>query len=169
MNKRYPCVPNASFLPFFLIFGEFFYLFMLYWSLSDGDIAASILDFLFCAATLVVAIWCWERTMRRVEIRPDQIICRAWLCKNIVIDYAKSTIGMDYHLQRGQKVWWIYLCYGPSPKFDSRKPYNRMNALKCKQGFIRIMYREDVYDALITVLPKKQKTALVSARRCAGL
>lgn len=31
------------------------------------------------------------------------------------------------------------------------------------------MYREDVYDTLIAVLPKKQKTALISAHRCAGL
>ena len=76
---------------------------------------------------------------------------------------------MDYHLQRGCKVWWIYLCYGPGPKFDPKKPYNRMNSLKCKPGFIRIMYDDEVYQALIEVLPKKQHTALVTACRCAGV
>ncbi len=169
MDKRFPCVPNASFLPFFYILGEFFLLFVLYMCLTEGNIAASFVAFLFCVATLSFAVWCWEETMRQVEIKSNHIICRAWLCRNIVIDYEKATVGMDYHLQRGNKVWWIYLCYGPSPIFDSRKPYNRMNSLKCKQGFVRIMYREDVYDTLIAVLPKKQKTALISARRCAGL
>lgn len=44
-----------------------------------------------------------------------------------------------------------------------------MNSLKCKQGFIRIMFQEDIYDELMAVLPKKQKTALTTARRCAKI
>lgn len=164
-RKSYPCVPGSSFIPCLFIFGVFFWLGNAYY-FSKKQPGAAIGMVLFAIVTLVFTIWCWNKTMYKVEIHSDHVICKGFLCKDVVIDYEKATIGMDYHMQRGCKVWWIYLCYGPGPVFDPRKPYNRMNSLKCRQGFIRIMFQEDIYDELMAVLPKKQKTALTTARRC---
>lgn len=86
-------------------------------------------------------------------------------CKKIALVYSQCTVGMDYSLLRGNKVWWIYLCYGASPKYEFKNPKNRINALKCKEGFVRILYREDIYEELLKVLPKKQAAALTTAKR----
>lgn len=49
-----------------------------------------------------------------------------------------------------------------------KKSGKRMNFLKCKQGFVRMMNRDKVYDALLEVLPKKQKAQLICAKRRMG-
>ena len=167
--KQFPCVTGSLFLPAFFSFGAVFFLFVSYMCVVSGSPFMGFLMGVFSIGTVAFIIWGWKSTMCKVQIQPAYIICKTLFCADIVMEYEKCTVGMDYHLQRGCKVWWIYLCYGPGPKFDTKKPYNRMNSLKCKPGFIRIMYDDEVYQALIEVLPKKQHTALVTACRCAGL
>ena len=167
--KQFPCVPGSSFLPVFFSLGSLFFLFVSYMCVTTGSIIAAFVGVCFFVGTVAFIIWGWKSTMCKVQIQPACIICKTLLCADIVMEYEKCSVGMDYHWQRGHKVWWIYLCYGPGPQFDPNKPYNRMNSLKCRPGFIRIMYSNEVYQALIEVLPKKQKTAFISARRCAGL
>lgn len=167
--KQFPCVPGSLFLPVFFSFGALFYLWVTYYSIIKDAYFPAFMGACFFVGIVAFLIWSWKSTMCKVQIQPAHIICKTLFCADIVMEYEKCTVGMDYHLQRGCKVWWIYLCYGPGPKFDPKKPYNRMNSLKCKPGFIRIMYDDEVYQALIEVLPKKQQTALVTACRCAGV
>ena len=42
-----------------------------------------------------------------------------------------------------------------------------MNAEKFKPGFIKMHYNDKVYDALLEVLPKQQRSALISAKKWA--
>ena len=167
--KQYNCVPGSWFIPAYFSFGELFVAFMLYLSIDRGLLLESIFFFVVFVCIAAFIIWGWRSTMCKVKIQPACIICKTLFCADIVMEYEKCTVGIDYHWQWGRKVWWIYLCYGPGPKFDPKKPYNRMNSLKCKPGFIRIMYDDEVYQALIEVLPKKQQTALVTACRCADI
>lgn len=168
MKKSYPCVPGSAALQGIFLFGLAFYIWMIIGSAQDGQEEAIPGFILFMIATLAFMVWSWSRSMSRVEILPDRVICKAPFCKSIEILYDKCNIGMDYHLQNGGKVWWIYLCYGNKPPYKSKNPSNRMNALKCRQGFIRIMFSEEVYDALMNVLPKRQKNGLIASRRVAG-
>jgi hypothetical protein len=85
------------------------------------------------------------------------------------LQYEKCTVGMDWHQQNGNKIWWIYLCYGPKPSYRTKNPTQRMNTLKCQPNFIRILYRDDVYEALLMELPKKQRVALESSYKCAAI
>ena len=167
--KKYPCVPSSLFLPVFFSLGALFFLWISYFSIINNAYFESFCGMVFSIGTVAFIIWEWKSIMCKVQILSDRIICKTLFCPDITIEYEKCTVGMDYHLQRGCKVWWIYLCYGTGPRFDPQKPYNRMNNLKCRPGFVRIMYRDDVYHALIDVLPKKQKTSLTSACRCTGM
>ena len=168
MNK-FPCVPGSWFIPAYFSFGELFVAFVFYLSIDRGLLWESVFFFAVFVCIAAFIIGSWDKAMQKVQIYSGHIVCRTPFCPTIVMEYEKCTVGMDYHWQRGCKVWWIYLCYGPSPKFDSKKPYNRMNSLKCKPGFIRIMYSDEVCQALIAVLPKKKQTALITACRCAGV
>ena len=67
---------------------------------------------------------------------------------------------MDYATTTGSTNWWIYLSYGPLPKYKGNSPANRINSLRTNQEFVRIMYYEEVYEALLQVLPKHQKVCL---------
>ena len=72
---------------------------------------------------------------------------------------------MDYSWRSGGKVWWIYICYGSPPRFKSANSPNRINAEKFKPGFIKMHYNDKVYNALLEVLPKQQRSALISAKK----
>ena len=114
-------------------------------------------------------LYCLLPAIRRVEIYDDHIVCKGLFpSSKIFLDYDRCNVGMDWHAQNGNKIWWIYLCYGYAPTYKGKSPANRINAAKFRPGFIKIMYSEAVYQALIEVLPKKQKNMLMSARRFYG-
>lgn len=169
MDKRYPCIPGSSFLTVFYCYGLVFYSFMMYFSFSEGEVLAGLGFVCFFLFTFAVLVWSWQRTMRKVRFEPDRVVCFAPLCRDIIIEFERCNLGFDYHVQHGRKVWWIYLCYGPKPAYKPTHPGNRINALKCREGFVRILYRDDVYAALLAVLPKRQAEALRSARKFTDL
>lgn len=81
----------------------------------------------------------------------------------VVLYYDRCIVGMDYATTTGTTRWWIYLSYGPLPKYKGKSPANRINSLRTKPGFVRIQFYEEVYEALLQVLPKHQKVCLQSA------
>lgn len=83
--------------------------------------------------------------------------------KSFVLYYDRCIVGMDYATTTGTTRWWIYLSYGPLPKYKGKSPANRINSLRTKPGFVRIQFYEEVYEALLQVLPKHQKVCLQSA------
>lgn len=175
--KKFRCIPIAMGLPLiFCLYALFFVYFMVVHldsfvnSAGEPDPVGGMLICVFgICGTIGLALYTAQNAWWRVEIYSEKIAFKGMLPKDTFeMEYEKCNVGMDYHAQNGQQVWWIYLCYGYPPKFKSKNTANRMNALKIRPGFIKIMYSDEVYDALLEVLPKKQKTGLTTARRCAG-
>ena len=168
-KKTYLCVPIGMGLPIIFLALTGVSIVMALWVVRVGQndvapifYACAALSVSITAVTFVKAVW-------RVEIHRNIIVCKGLMPRNTFsLEYEKCTIGMDWHKQNGNKIWWIYLCYGCKPVYQTKKSANRINALKCQPDFIRIMYRDEVYEALLSVLPQKQKTALETSRRYAG-
>ena len=162
--KQYRCVPIAAGLP--IVFAALA-LCHLYCALAyEGAFAVFMFSFV---AVLGLVVYTGIPAIDRVEIYADRIICKRLLPKDTFsVFYETCNIGMDYHFQNGNKIWWIYFCEGPLPRYKGKNAANRINTGKIKPGFIKIMYSDEVYEALMAVLPKKQQTALLTSRRCAN-
>lgn len=168
--KKFHCVPVSVGIPIAFIsmsviqMGLTWY----YWiNMHDiKDIYAGIVFFsIGCFLAVITSI----PAFRRVELFSEKIICKGVFPRNTFeIEYAKCNIGIDYHCQYGRQIWWIYLCSGPYTQFKVSGNSSRINTLKIKPGFIKIMYSDEVYNALMSVLPKKQKIALETSRRYAN-
>ena len=97
----------------------------------------------------------------------DYIVCKSLSPKSkFSMHYDECSVGMDFHTQSGVKVWWIYLCKGSLKAYKKGK---QINSVKIQPGFVRIMYSDEIYQALLEVLPKKHQTALITAHRYAGM
>ena len=98
-----------------------------------------------------------------VYLYPNHLVCTRPFRKSVVLYCDCCMVGMDYATTTGSTNWWIYLSYGPLPKYKGNSPANRVNSLRTNQEFVRIMYYEKVYEALLQVLPKHQRVCLQSA------
>lgn len=168
--KKFRCIPIAAGLPIISL-GTVVLIALMTWEHWEAlhDIELVFTELSLTLLGIVLAVVTAFPAIRRVEIHSNHIKCKGLFPRDtFVIEYSKCIIGMDYHVQNWNKVWWIYLCYGQPPQYKSKNPANRMNAVIIRPGFIKIMYSDAVYETLLEVLPKKQKTALITARRCAG-
>lgn len=173
ISKKFPrffSVPGGVFFHIIYIIGILFMVAcILYEAISDCCRPFPIL-----IGIIIITLWIAllkitsPYAVSVLEFHEDRVVCLIPFYQKLEIEYNKCFIGFDYHNQNGNKIWWIYLCYGKMPPYKNPKLGNRINSIKCQPGFVRIMYRDDVYDALMDVLPKKQKTALASARRNSG-
>jgi hypothetical protein len=166
--KRFRCIPVAIMLPIFFFAGATIHAALLAWVISDDmDIVGiAYTGFMFIMCT-VFTLALLSPTGYSVTIHPNHIVCKSLTPKSkFSMQYDDCSIGMDFHTQSGIKVWWIYLCKG---SLHAHKKGKQINSVKIQPGFIRIMYSDEVYQALIEVLPKKQQTALATARRYAGI
>lgn len=161
--KKFRCMPVAIGIPVACMF------FMLCWILLMLYIKQDnlhILTFFYISLCIMIAGFTFPNAIRRVEIHKDKIVCKGLLPNQTYeIEYEKCNIGMDYSCRSGGKIWWIYICYGSPPRFKSANSPNRMNAVKFKPGFIKMHYNDNVYNALLEVLPKQQRSALISAKK----
>lgn len=169
--KRFRCIPVAIVLPIFFFIGAIFHVALLVWVVTDD------MDIVGIAYTGFVSIMCTVYTLAllsptgySVTIHPDYAVCKSLTPKSkFCIHYNECSIGgigMDFHTQSGIKVWWIYLCKGSLKAYKKGK---QINSVKIQPGFVRIMYSDEVYQALLEVLPKKHQTALITAHRYAGM
>lgn len=169
-KQRYQCIPGAAVIPGFFFFFMIIYLFFFVQSIIEKNLEGIGATCFFVCICFIPAIATLPQCIRRVEIRSDYICCRGILPRStFTIDWDACSIGMDYHCQSGRKVWWIYVCDGTLSNYMPPEKLHKINSVKIKPGFVRIMYSDRVYTTLLEVLPKKQQTALISARRCAGL
>ena len=168
--KEYRCIPIAAGLPIIFLMGSLLHLgFTWYYWIDTHDSEYLFVGLFFAIFAFCFALFTAMPAIRRIEILPQLIICRGLFPWNTFeIKYEDCNIGMDYHRQNHNKIWWIYLCYGSPPQYKHKSPTNRINSVKIRHGFVKIMYSDEVYNDLIEVLPKKQRTALITARRCAG-
>lgn len=168
-KKTYLCVPIGLGLPIVFLLLTVLSIVMTLWVVQVGQTDVAPIFGIFILLAFSIAVVTFVKTIQRVEIQSRAIVCKGLLPRSAFsIEYEKCTIGMDWHKQNGNLIWWIYLCYGHMPIYKNNNPHNRINAQKCRPGFIRIMYRDDVYEALISVLPKKQRIALETSRRFSG-
>lgn len=165
------CVPIALGLPLISCAVTSIHVYIALWIVHIDPDAVDV-SVLFSVSSLFLMLltgFTFSTAIWRVRLQDDAVVCKGWLPRHTFsLEYEKCTVGMDWHLQNGNKIWWIYLCYGYKPSYKSKNPAKRINALKCKPGFIRIMYRDEVYQALMSVLPKKQAGELEASLKFAG-
>ncbi len=172
--KRFMCIPLAICLPIIfllislLLAGVFCYVgYRVGWQNATDIIAVGAF---LVIMSVGIALFTLRMGTRRIELYEDRVVCKGVLPKDTFeITYETSSVGMDWHQQSGSTVWWICIYQGRFPPYKGKGVSSRVNSIKIQPGFIRIMYSEEVYNAFLEVLPKKQKTALVTARRTAGL
>lgn len=168
-KKTYLCIPIGLGLPIVFLLLTVLSIVMTLWVIQVGQNDVAPIFGILALLAFSIAVVSFVNTTQRVEIQSGAIVCKGLLPRSTFsIEYDKCTIGMDWHKQNGNLIWWIYICNGHMPVYRNNNPHNRINALRCRPGFIRIMYRDDVYEALISVLPKKQKVALETSRRFSG-
>ena len=165
---KFRCVPIAVGLPAVFMFLLALCLAIAAECYFEKDTGGVILFLIFSLMAMGLAAYTFVPGIQRVEIHSEFIRCKGFPGQSFQMRYEDCTVGMDYHEQNGNKIWWIYLCQGAMPRYPKGDPANRINSARIRPGFIRIMYSEEVYDALIEVLTKKQKTGLITARRFAG-
>ena len=166
--KRFRCVPVAIVLPIFFFAGAIIHAALFAWVISDDmDIVGIAYTGFMCIMCTVFTLALLSPTGYSVTIHPDHIVCKSLTPNSkFSMHYNDCSVGMDFHTQSGMKVWWIYLCKGPLSAYKKGK---QINSVKIQPGFARIMYSDEVYKALIEVLPKKHQNALISAHRYAGM
>ena len=102
----------------------------------------------------------------QIRLLDRQIECFRPFQRRVVLDYDKCTVRINYHIQSGRRFYWITLSYGePRDYQKSKNPHNGTNSILCQPGFIRMIYRPEVYDALLRVLPPKQRAQLLEELR----
>lgn len=90
-------------------------------------------------ACLWSAIW-FLRMCHYMYLYPDHLVCKCPFRKSFVLYYDRCIVGMDYATTTGTTRWWIYLSYGPLPKYKGKSPANRINSLRTKPGFVCIQF-----------------------------
>ena len=161
--RKFRCMPMALSLPIVFLFNVLCWIFLQLWTRLQTLLPITIF---FCSFSFTLAVLTMIPAIRRIELYETKIICKGFLpLQTYELEYNKSNVGMDYSLQGGRKIWWIYICYGAPPQFKSTNSVNRVNAVKFQPGYIKMHYTDDVYNALLEVLPKKQRTALISSKK----
>ena len=166
--KRFRCIPVAIVLPIFFFAGTIIHAALFAWVISDDmDTVGIAYTGFMCIMCTVFTLALLSPTGYFVTIHPDHIVCKSLTPNSeFSMHYDDCSVGMDFHTQYGMKVWWIYLCKGPLSAYKKGK---QVNSVKIQPGFVRIMYSDEVCQALIAVLPPKQQKSLTIARRYAGI
>lgn len=175
-KNKYQCIPLANALVIVWVVLLFVYAGLMYVlyspECSDFVIQPSSQDEAVLLALGWVAlgagcvgcfIWSLISCSRYIVLEEDRLLCKALFRKTIVLEYSKCNVGMDYSYNTSAAYWWIYFSIGPLPKYNPKIPINRINSVKYSDSLVKIMYSDEVYEALLEVLPKRQKTALTCA------
>lgn len=165
--KKFYCTPGAIAIPIIFLAMIFVWVALItYWKDwgSEGIIPLTVAYVLLCLTGVIITL---PYAMRRVEIYKDKIVCKCiFPSQTYEIEYEKCNLGINYSWARNGNVWWLYICYGQPPRFKSTS-IDRIAALKFKPGFIKMHYSEDLYNALLEVLPKQKRYSLMSAKKWA--
>ena len=165
-GKWYPMVPGGAFVALVMICGCPAFSWAAYDCIVDeGAIFAGIISALFALFYLFFAWYFCVNGVHYFKISDGCLECFTPLRPRIRLEYGSCNIGIDYHIQSGRALWWIYLCYGEKPPYKKQNdPRNRMNTIPCSESFVRMMYNEDLYNELLEVLPSKQRAELMWAK-----
>ncbi len=170
-NSQHICIPAAICLPMLFAVIAMIWVGLICYECYRTGWPNNVFGIgVFCVLlSLTISVFTLRMGAWRVDIQANKVICKGILPKDTFeINYETCSICMDWHQQSGTTIWWICIFQGKFPPYKGKGTSNRINSIKIQPGFIRIMYSEEVYNTLLEVLPKKQKTALISARRAAG-
>lgn len=176
--KKFRCMP--AFLAVPLLMGGMT-LFPLYLLLSGSlnfvnsagepdQLRGVIGTWIFLALAWLYVLCGFHLALWRVELHPDRAVCKGlfpW--ERFEIPYEDCNAGFEYHEANGQTFWWLYICQGAPPKYPAADRRNRISKEKIRPGFIKMTYSDEVYEALVQVLPKRQRDYLTSSRRFVGI
>ena len=168
--RKFRCVPISAGIPiaFISISALQLGLTWYYW-INMHDIIDVYAGIVFFSVGCFFAVVTAFPAFRRVEIFSDKVICKGLFPnQTFEIEYVNCDVGIAYHYQYGRKIWWMYFANDLYPCFKS-SDRKHMNSKKIEPGFVKIVYSDEVYCALIDTLPKKQKIALETARRYANI
>lgn len=168
-NRVIRCNPYAFYLPLYFLSFVIVGAWMAVYFNAENDTDGVLGGILVFVLSFIIAIIMLPLAFETITLSSEALVYKKlFSSQKIVMEYSKCNIGLDYHIQNGNKIWWIYLTYGYKPKYPSKNKRNRINAEKIRPGFVKIMYSDIAFEALIDVLPQKQKDELVTARRFAG-
>ena len=168
-KRSFLCTPISIGLPIIFLVAASVHLYIVIWAMHVDENDVVPLFCVFFLLSVFMVVFTGFKSAWRVIIQQNVIVCKGPFPRDtFFLEYDKCTIGMECHQQNGNPIWWIYLCYGRRYNYRSAKNSKSINSINCQPGFIRIMYRDEVYEALIDVLPRNQRNALISSRRCEG-
>ena len=116
---------------------------------KDAGYSILLLDGLALLLTYLVASR--YEVSGKIEIDQTFLTLKAFFRKTIRLRLDEiHYIGIDYGIYSGQRHFWVYLSKEPIDK----KLYHNMHRLKITQKTIKLEYDQEVYDYLVSALPK---------------
>ena len=165
-GKWYASFPGATALFVVWGFAVLYFAVTMLICLKEQQLDGFWLCFFNMILSIVIAYITIRNAVSYIKLYVDPLVCLVPFTRRITIRYDNCEAGLDYCLDVNRnKLWWIYISEGPLPQYPGKNPRNRINTIPCQKGFVRIRYQKEIFLALIEVLPKKQRTALISAER----
>lgn len=92
-----------------------------------------------------------------ITIENERIVLRSFLRKTIIFPFESiSHIGIDFGVVNFHRQYYIYLSKAPL----TRKYQHNLNQLKITESIIKIAYRDEVFETLISTLPQNLSKTL---------
>ena len=176
--KKFRCMPAFMGVPVIFFVFSLFYVYILLDPNANFVNAAGEPDPLggklvtggFLLIGLTAGFFGLHHALWRVKLYKDRAVCKGMFpWESFEIPYETCNTGFEYHCAGTNTFWWIYLCEGNPPKYPANDKRNRISKEKIRPGFIKMTFSEEVYEALIEVLPQKQSAYLSSSRRFKGI
>ena len=91
--------------------------------------------------------------------------CKSPFFRTIEIRYDTCYVGIEPCAPGSIRMWWVCISDQPIGRVRPLFQAGKINKVRFTQGFIRAQYSDELYEALLEALPKKQAAALQAAKR----
>ena len=133
---------------------------------SEISPATLFLSALFCGCSIFYAIYIKKEALQLYAwgvFEETAVRVQCFLRNDFVLDYEKClSVGIEYynhnamHTNIGSKVFFIYLSYD----YYDTKCRGKINLWKPSERRIKVQFDKNLYEYLLSVLPKKQAMML---------
>ena len=166
-NKFYSSVPGGMLAIFIGLFGIAFYTALFIRCFIEKSLMPSLVAALFIISCVWYVIYFSRQSIAYIRFYSDHLECYVPFQSIIKLEYNMCIVGMSFSSSTSKKVFWIYFQDQNEQKTClSQHPPKKINEERCRNGFVRIMYREDLYNTIIDLLPKRHRVALETSKRC---
>lgn len=165
-NKFYSSVPGGMLVIFIGLFGIAFYTALFIRCFIEKSLMPSLVAALFIISCVWYVIYFSRQSIAYIRFYSDHLECYVPFQSRIKLEYNMCIVGMGFSFSTSKKVFWIYFRDQSEQKtYLSQHPPKKINEERCRTGFVRIMYREDLYNTIIDLLPKKHRVALETSKK----